>query len=331
MQILVTGGCGFIGRKFISRLLALGPEIKVRVLDNETTCNRKDLRQICDVSVITDAPTIWDSSVSLLLGDVCDSVVVAASANGADAILHLAANTGVAPSVMDPRGDCITNVLGTFNVLEACRLHKVSRMIFASSGAPLGVQVPPIHEELAAHPASPYGASKLAGEGYCSAYFHSFGVNTTVLRFGNVYGPGSNHKSSVVAKFIRLALAGDDWEIYGDGRQTRDFIYIEDLVSAIIAVLGSSKAGGETFQIATNCETSIAELSKILQATLNNAGYSIRELHFREQRAGDVARNFSDTRKAKSLLNWESKVDLPEGLKLTLDNFIKENERKILL
>lgn len=321
MQIVVTGGCGFIGRKSIERLLAQNPGAKIRVLDNETTCNRHDLSQICDVNVITDATTIWDTSVSLMVADVCDATAVVACAKGADAIIHLAANTGVAPSIEDPRSDCLTNVVGTLNVLEACRLQGVGRMIFASSGAPLGVQTPPLHEELAAHPASPYGASKLAGEGYCSAYFHSFGVKSTVLRFGNVYGPGSGHKSSVVAKFIRRALAGDDWEIYGDGGQTRDFIYIEDLISAIMAALASPKAGGETFQIATNRETTVAEMTDMLRTTLQDAGQPVPNVRFSEPRIGDVARNFSDTSKAKNLLNWEAKVALPEGLRRTLVDF----------
>ena len=140
-----------------------------------------------------------------------------AATEGADVVIHLAANTGVGPSVENPRMDCETNVTGTLNALEAARAAGAGRFVFASSGAPLGVQTPPLHEEMAPHPASPYGASKLAGEGYCSAWFHSFGVETVVLRFGNVYGEGSTRKASVVAKFIKRALAGEVLEIYGDG------------------------------------------------------------------------------------------------------------------
>ena len=129
--------------------------------------------------------------------------------------------------------DCTTNVFGTLNYLEACRHNAVPRFVFASSGAPIGECKPPIHEELAAHPVSPYGASKLAGEAYCSAYARSFGIETVALRFGNCYGPLSNHKSSVVAKFVRDACR-PCVEIYGDGHQTRDFIFVEDIVEAIM-------------------------------------------------------------------------------------------------
>ena len=146
-------------------------------------------------------------------------------AKGIDTIIHLAANTGVGPSIEKPQVDMSVNIIGTFNYLEASRVNKISKFIFASSGAPIGEVEPPIHEEIPPHPLSPYGASKLAGEGYCSAYKNTFGIETVVLRFGNVYGPGSINKSSVVAKFIRKAINGDILEIYGDGMQTRDFIY----------------------------------------------------------------------------------------------------------
>ena len=133
----------------------------------------------------------------------------------------------------------------------------MKRFVFASSGAPVGEVKLPIHEELAPHPVSPYGASKLAGEGYCSAYYRTYGLETVALRFGNVYGPGSTHKGSVVAKFIRQALAGETLEIYGDGTQTRDFIYVDDLIKAIWQASRVPNIGGEESQIATNRETTL--------------------------------------------------------------------------
>ena len=138
---------------------------------------------------------------------------------------------------------------------------------------------PPIHEKLAPKPVSPNGASKLAGEGYCSAYYRTFGVKTVALRFGNVYGPGSTHKSSVVAKFIKQAIGGEQCEIYGDGSQTRDFIYIDDLTEAILkAAMYQKEPGqpgnllpwGEVFQIATNKEHTVNEVARMLQTMLND-------------------------------------------------------------
>jgi UDP-glucose 4-epimerase len=244
LRWLVTGGCGFIGTALISRLMSEGGH-HIRVLDNLLVGTREDLARVCKfaevTSLFTSHTSVSDSSndspsnlqCELIVGDITDAQTCIACAEDADVIVHLAANTGVGPSVEDPRKDMEANVIGTFNMLESARLRKVSRFVFASSGAPVGECEPPIHEEMAAHPVSPYGASKLAGEGYCSAYHRTFGLETVALRFGNVYGPGSSHKNSVIAKFIKQALNGKALEIYGDGSQTRDFIYIDDLIEAI--------------------------------------------------------------------------------------------------
>jgi len=247
-----------------------------------------------------------------------------ACCQGADVIVHLAANTGVPKSVEDPRADCMNNVVGTFNYLEAARNNKVRRFIFASSGAPAGEVEPPIHEEMAPHPVSPYGASKLAGEGYCSAYFRSYGVETVALRFGNVYGPGSGHKSSVVAKFIRQALEGQPLEIYGDGSQTRDFIYIDDLIDAVWRAATMPGVGGETFQIATNAETSVREMLDLLVPILERNGLNVPPVQYSERRLGDVMRNYSDTSKAKIMLGWGAKMLLKVGLSKTVKYFKNE-------
>jgi UDP-glucose 4-epimerase len=195
-------------------------------------------------------------------------------------------------------------------------------MVFASSGAPLGMQVPPLHEEMAPHPASPYGASKLAGEGYCSAYFYSYGVETIVLRFGNVYGEGSDKKNSVVAKFIKQALAGETLEIYGDGSQTRDFIYIGDLVRALYQAATVHDIGGETFQIASSIETTVGNLAeKLVEAVREVANIETKVINVGE-RVGDVAQNFSNTSKADRLLKWNPKIDLEQGLRNTVCYFL---------
>ena len=233
---LITGGCGFIGRNLIKRLVAEGGH-KIRVLDNLSVGTKEDLSEVCNYSVLSpqssDVNPQSSTPVELFIGDIKDPTTCQKASEGTDIIVHLAANTGVGPSVKDPRSDMETNVFGTFNMLEAARQNKVGRFVFASSGAPVGECEPPIHEELAPHPVSPYGASKLAGEGYCSAYYRTFGLETVALRFGNVYGPLSGHKNSVIAKFIKKAMNGETLEIYGDGTQTRDFIYIDDLIDAI--------------------------------------------------------------------------------------------------
>ena len=322
MKWVVTGGCGFIGTSLIARLQKEGGH-HIRVLDNLSTGSRDDLGLVCDFAEI-EANDINDSStgVELIVGDILDATLASKVVTGADVIVHLAANTGVGPSVENPRSDCYANVIGTLNYLEASRHCKVKRFIFASSGAPAGEVEPPIHEELPPHPVSPYGASKLAGEGYCSAYYHSFGIDTVALRFGNVYGPGSVHKSSVVAKFIRLALAGQVLEIYGDGSQTRDFIYIDDLVNAVVLAATRADIGGETFQIASNRETTVGEMAEELVKLLEERGITNIRLVNGQWRVGDVKRNYSDTSKARTRLGWEPGMTLTDGLRLTVDYFL---------
>ena len=322
MKWLISGGCGFIGRAFIRNLLGEGGH-RVRVYDNLSVGRRADLAELDEVADLDETfiESDWSDRLALLKGDILDKDLFERATDGADVLVHLAANTGVFPSVQDPMLDCRTNVLGTLHALEACRAKGVRRMVFASSGAPLGVQTPPLHEKLAPHPASPYGASKLAGEGYCSAYFHCFGVETVVLRFGNVYGEGSTLKGSVVAKFIKQAMAGERLEIYGDGNQTRDFLHISDLVRAVRLAATTADIGGETFQIATASETTVWELTEQLLSALAEAGIGDVDVFHGEQRPGDVMRNFSDTRKAKAMMGWKAETALPEGLRRTVRFF----------
>lgn len=322
MRWLITGGCGFIGRSLVARLLAEGGH-SIRVLDNLSVGGIADLESV--VSSYQLGGCAWsDQTVGLFKGDIRDRAIVTASINGADIVVHLAANTGVAPSVEDPYGDCDANVIGTLNMLEAARGASVRKFVFASSGAPLGVQEPPLHEGLAPHPASPYGASKLAGEGYCSAYYHCFGVETVALRFGNVYGPRSGHKMSVVAKFIKQALDNKSWEIYGDGGQTRDFIYIDDLIDAVYLAATTPDIGGETFQIATSRETTLNQLARALSDALVAIGQKEPVVNFGPRRQGDVESNYSDARKAETVLKWRAKTKLADGLLATVKFFVKK-------
>jgi UDP-glucose 4-epimerase len=318
---LITGGCGFIGTATIRALLAANPNVSIRVVDNLSVGSRMDLNQVSSFTECSVADAATARGVSLIAADIRNAQDMIACARGVDCILHLAANTGVAPSVSNPRLDMEQNVVGTLNMLEAARINKVGKFIFASSGAPAGEVEPPIHEEIAPHPVSPYGASKLAGEAYCSAYARTFGVRTIVLRFGNVFGPLSKHKSSVVAKFIRQAIADEICEIFGDGTQTRDFIYIEDLVRAVLCA-ADADLGGEVFQIASGAEHSVGEIASMIQAELNDmTGLNMR-LEYTQPRMGDVKRNYADTSKAKRVLHWMPQWDLRKGIQETIRYFI---------
>ncbi|MFW6195527.1 MAG: NAD-dependent epimerase/dehydratase family protein [Chloroflexota bacterium] len=307
-RVLVTGGAGFIGATLIRMLLQRG--WAVTVLDDFSVGARDRLA---------------DLPVQIIEGNILDSATVREAIRGHQAVVHLAAQTGVPISLDDPRRDCEINVLGTLNVLEGCReeqqalanqggAHGAPRMVLASSNAPLGRQTPPVTEDMAPLPVSPYGASKLACEGYCLAYNGSWGLGTVVLRFANVYGPYSTHKSSVVAKFMKDVLEGRGITIHGDGTQTRDFIHVSDLSRAVICAL-ESEASGEVFQIATGIETSIRELAALLQDV---AGRDLNIDHG-DSRQGDVDRNVSVVAKARDVLGWAPQISLVDGLKDTWD------------
>ena len=322
---LITGGCGFLGTSLIRRLRRQGGHY-IRVVDNLSVGSREDLAEVTDFSEPPVDQLSSDKPVTdLIVGDILDAELAHTLAKEMQVIIHFAANTGVGPSVENPRMDCETNVLGTFNYLEAAKQQGVPRFVFASSGAPAGEVKPPIHEELPPHPVSPYGASKLAGEGYCSAYYHSFHIDTIALRFGNVYGPGSKHKSSVVAKFIRQALAGEICEIYGDGSQTRDFIYIDDLIEAVVRAATTPDIGGETFQIASSRESTIIEISEMIRDELEQRSSVRMETIFSSPRVGDVKRNYSDTSKARKILGWVPQTALKQGIVQTIDYFVKKD------
>lgn len=261
------------------------------------------------------------SRCELVVGDIRDREVLVPASQGADVIVHLAANTGVPQSVADPLTDCSSNVLGTLHALESARENNVSRFIFASSGAPVGECEPPVRENLPCHPVSPYGASKLAGEAYCSAYKRSFGIDTVSLRFSNVYGPGSMAKTSVVAKFIKNALSNGSVEIYGDGSQTRDFIFVGDLVQAILKAATQREAGGEIFQIATQKGTTVNEIVELLSGIFASRGLPAFDVKYGPERLGDVKYNYADISKAQKYLGWSPATDLPTGLEQTVAFF----------
>ena len=301
MRVLVTGGAGFIGANLVRLLFA--EKHAVTVLDNLSAGNVEYLADV-GVNVVND--------------DVLNYSAVQRVFTDHDAVVHLAAQTGVPGSLADPRRDCQVNVIGTLNVLEAARKSGVRRVVFASSNAPLGRQSPPATEDKAPLPVSPYGASKLAGEAYCLAYHGSWGLQTIVLRFGNVYGPFSAHKHSVIATFMQAVRLRKDVTIDGDGSQTRDFIYVADLCRAISLALASQVAG-EVFQIATGVETSITHLAVLIQ------GFADGDVRtsYGPSRQGDVKRSYSGIEKALRVLSWQPTVSLPDGLRETWEWFLK--------
>ncbi|MCS4034095.1 UDP-glucose 4-epimerase [Salinibacter ruber] len=323
MDWLITGGCGFIGTNLIHQLQEEG-EHSIRVVDNLSEGARNHLGRVSSF-VEKDreelGPTFSDE-VELVVGDIRDPELANLASQGSEIIVHLAANSSVPKSIERPRHDCSTNVNGTLNYLEAARNRDVKRFIFASSVAPLGDCSPPIHEDMAPHPKAPYGASKLAGEGYCSAYQQTYGVQTAALRFANVYGPLSEHKESVVAKFIRRALHGDPLEVYGDGQQTRDFVHTNDLVRAIQLAASQPKVNGEIFQIATNSETTLNSLVEMLVPIIESVrDVGTVDVVHTKPRHGDIRRNYADTSKAEQILGWTPEVQLDEGLKETVRSF----------
>jgi UDP-glucose 4-epimerase len=301
---LITGGCGFIGINLVKRLRERGDA--VRVLDNLSMGRREDLESL---------------GAQLIVGDIRDKEDVAEAVKGCQTSVHLAAHTRVVESVSDPSPNFEVNVIGTMNVLQASHKAGVRKFIFASTGgAILGEQEPPVHEDMVPRPVSPYGASKLAGEAYCSAFAGSFGLNTVALRFSNVYGPYSYHKGSVVAQFFKNLLQGQPLTIYGDGSQTRDFVFVEDLIEAIL-LADQHDTPGEVFQIASGRETSIAELVWLMKQVLPGSSFDIRH---EPARAGEISRNYARIEKASRLLAYEPKMQLEEGLERTWQWFLSK-------
>ena len=296
-HVLVTGGCGFIGANLV-RFLRANTTWEVRVVDDLRTGKAEHA-----------SPPLAE----LAVGDVADASVLEPSLRGADAVIHLASQTGVQPSVEDPAADFEGNTRATFRVLDACRRLGVGRMVFASSGAAVGDVPPPIHEEVVPKPVSPYGASKLAGEAYCRAFAAAFGMETVALRFSNVYGPFSVHKRNAVPTFIKRCLTGETIVIYGDGSQTRDFIHVDDLCDAILRAATTSGIGGEVFQVATGVETSIADVAGLVKDVVG----STNEVRFEERRPGEVYRSRADIGKARRVLGFDPQIDLREGIRLT--------------
>ena len=302
-RVLVTGGCGFIGANLVRRIRE-GPGWQVRVVD--------DLRTGRESYVPAEVAEV-------VIGDVADPAVLEPALEGVDAVVHLASQTGVLPSVEDPARDFEGSTMTTFRVLEACRRRGITRVVFASSGAAVGDVTPPIHENIVPRPLSPYGAGKLAGEAYVQGYAGSFGMETAALRFSNVYGPFSLHKDNAIPNFIKRCLRGERLEIYGDGSQTRDFIHVHDLCDGIIGAVTADKIGGEIFQLGTSVETSVVELARLIQELTDAEA----EIDFEKRRAGEVYKSCVDISKAQRLLDFQPAIELRDGLAQTAEWYRK--------
>ena len=296
-RVLVTGGCGFIGANLVRRIQS-GPGWEVRIVDDLRTGR---------------ASYVPPELADVVVGDVAEADVLGPALDGVDAVVHLASQTGVLPSVEDPALDFAGSIVPTFRVLEGCRQRGIRRFVFASSGAAVGDVEPPIHENVVPKPLSPYGAGKLAGEAYVQGFAGSFGMETAALRFSNVYGPYSLHKDNAIPNFIRRCLAGERLEIFGDGSQTRDFIHVHDLCDGIIGAVAAEGLAGEIFQLGTSVETSVVELARLIQEVTG----AETQIDFEERRAGEVHRSRVDISKAQRLLGFEPVIELRDGLAQT--------------
>lgn len=303
-KVLITGGAGFIGTNLVFRLLREG-NYRVYVLDNfSNTANRRFLDG-------HEGLAIYDA-------DLKDEASVSRYLKGMDYVVHLAAHTYVRESIEDPATNFKENVITTFNLLNNAAKEGVKHFVFASTGAAIGNQTPPIHEAMVAKPISPYGASKLVGEAYCRAFAEISDMRCTALRFSNIYGPYSEHKTSAVAKFIRRIANDEEIEIYGDGTQTRDYLYVEDMGDAFLNIFKADYKFN-IFQLASGVETPLNSLIDILEKKFNR---SVRRkcLDFNK---GEVRFNYADISKARKVLSFNPKTTLEEGISMTVDWFLK--------
>lgn len=298
MNILISGGCGFIGLNLIAFLRDQTDINQVRVLDN-LSLGKKEYLDEFDVEFIE--------------GDIRDMNVVDQACNGMDAIVHLAADTRVMDSIENPDFNFDVNVNGTYTLLKSARSHSIEHFVLASTGgAIIGQADPPVHEEMVPRPMSPYGASKLMAEGYLSAFSASYGMNTVALRFSNVYGQRSYHKGSVVALIFKQILGSREFTVYGDGSQTRDYIYAADLCSAILRATRFNE-GSEVFQLGTGVGTALNEILHLCQEI---SGIKL-DIEYRDFRQGEITHTWTDISKAKRALDFDPVTDLAQGLEQT--------------
>lgn len=299
MKYLVTGGAGFIGSNIVEELLKRGES--VRVLDNFSTGKRENLKG-------------FEKDVELIEGDIRSYHIVKQAVEGMDVVLHQAALPSVPRSINDPITSNEVNVGGTLNMLDASKELGIKRFVFASSSSIYG-DTPelPKHEGMTPNPLSPYAVSKLAGEKYCSVFAKVYGLHTIALRYFNVFGPRqdpNSQYSAVIPKFIRMISNNERPTIFGDGKQTRDFTYVENVVKANLAAATTKCEAGVVMNAA--CHDQI-ELNYVAAKINKLLGKNVEPI-YAEHRKGDIKHSFAKVTKIKEVLGWEASVRFDEGL-----------------
>jgi UDP-glucose 4-epimerase len=284
-----------VGATLVRRLAGSGHS--VRVFDNYSTGN----------------PAYLDGvGAALVEGDIRDAAALDAALAGIESVIHLAAAGSVVMSVADPVMNFEANVVGTFRVLDAARRAGLGRVVLASTGGALiGDALPPVNEFSLPKPISPYGASKLAGEGYAHAFAKSFGLRTVALRFANVYGPWSGHKKGAMTVFFQALHSGQPIVIYGDGTSSRDYTHVDDIAHALQLGLEGDVPGGTVLHIASGVETTITELADLCR---NAAGKPDHPIEYQPRRVGEVDRNFATYDLAKQVLGYTPGIAREDGI-----------------
>jgi nucleoside-diphosphate-sugar epimerase len=305
MKMLVTGGGGFIGSHLSQRLAELGHE--VRILDNFSTGRRSNLDSVA-------------AHVEVVEGDIRSYERASTAARGCDMVFHLAALPSVPRSVQDPLTSHESNVTGLLNVMLAARDAEVGRVIYASSSSVYGANVAlPKREDMTPLPISPYAVAKLAGEGYCRAFSEVYGLEAVAIRYFNVFGPRQDPRSqyaAVIPNFIRALMSGQAPVIFGDGEQSRDFTYVENVVDANVLAGDALGAAGGVYNVACGQSATINELVAELRDQLESDVQPV----YRPSRPGDVRHSMADISAARRDLGYEPSVGLREGLSRTIEH-----------
>jgi nucleoside-diphosphate-sugar epimerase len=304
VKVLVTGGGGFIGSNLVRRLLELGHD--VRVLDNFSTGNRRNLVDVAD-------------EIEVVEGELRSYERVHNATRGVEVVFHQGALPSVPRSVQDPLTTGAVNVEGTLNVLLAARDEGVRRVVYASSSSVYGNSgtLPRVETQFP-DPISPYAVTKLAGERYCVSFARVYGLETVTLRYFNVFGPNQDPTSqyaAVVPRFIAAVDAGEPVPIYGDGEQSRDFTYVDNVIEANVLASDAAEASGAVLNVATGQSRSVNALADTIGEVLGKAV----EREYLPPRAGDVRDSWADVAAAQRVLGWEARIALDEGLRLTAE------------